>query len=33
MRRHGHRELGMWLLAAGFMVGVITDLIVAYGGG
>jgi zinc transporter, ZIP family len=33
MRRHGHRELGMWLLAAGFMVGVITDLVVAYGGG
>jgi zinc transporter, ZIP family len=33
MRRHGHRELGMWLLAAGFMVGVATDLIVAYGGG
>jgi len=29
----GHRELGMWLLAAGFMVGVITDLVVAYGGG
>jgi zinc transporter, ZIP family len=33
MRRVGHRELGMWLLAAGFMVGVVTDLIVAYGGG
>jgi zinc transporter, ZIP family len=33
MRRHGYRELGMWLLAVGFMVGVITDLIVAYGGG
>jgi len=33
MRRVGHRELGMWLLAAGFMVGVITDLVVAYGGG
>jgi zinc transporter, ZIP family len=33
MRRHGHRELGLWLLSAGFMVGVITDLIVAYGGG
>src|SRR3954449_11415630 len=32
MRRHGHRELGMWLLAAGFMVGVLPDLIVAYGG-
>jgi zinc transporter, ZIP family len=33
MRRIGHRELGMWLLSAGFMVGVVTDLIVAYGGG
>jgi zinc transporter, ZIP family len=33
MRRLGHRELGMWLLALGFMVGVVTDLIVAYGGG
>ncbi len=33
MRRLGHRELGMWLLAAGFSVGVLTDLIVAYGGG
>jgi len=33
MRRVGHRELGMWLLAAGFMVGVVTDLVVAYGGG
>jgi zinc transporter ZupT len=33
MRRVGHRELGMWLLSAGFFVGVVTDLIVAYGGG
>jgi zinc transporter, ZIP family len=33
MRRHGHRELGLWLLAIGFFVGVVTDLIVAYGGG
>jgi ZIP family zinc transporter len=33
MRRVGHRELGLWLLAAGFMAGVITDLVVAYGGG
>ena len=33
MRRHGHRELGLWMLTAGFMVGVITDLIVTYGGG
>ena len=33
MRRFGHRELGLWLVSAGFMVGVITDLVVAYGGG
>ena len=33
MRRHGHRELGLLMLTAGFMVGVITDLIVSYGGG
>jgi zinc transporter, ZIP family len=33
MRRFGHRELGLWLLSAGFMAGVITDLVVAYGGG
>jgi ZIP family zinc transporter len=33
MRRYGHRELGLLLLAAGFFVGVVTDLIVAYGGG
>ena len=33
MRRYGHHELGMYLLASGFMVGVITDLIVTYGGG
>jgi ZIP family zinc transporter len=33
MRRYGHRELGLVLLAAGFMVGVLTDLIVTYGGG
>jgi ZIP family zinc transporter len=33
MRRHGHRELGLWLLSVGFMVGVVTDLVVAYGGG
>jgi ZIP family zinc transporter len=32
MRRYGHRELGLLLLAAGFTVGVLTDLIVAYGG-
>jgi zinc transporter, ZIP family len=33
MRRHGHRELGLILLAAGFAAGVLTDLVVAYGGG
>jgi zinc transporter, ZIP family len=33
MRRQGHRELGLWLLAAGFLAGVITDLVVVYGGG
>ena len=33
MRRLGHRELGLWMLAAGFMVGVLTDLVVVYGGG
>jgi ZIP family zinc transporter len=33
MRRYGHRELGLLMLSAGFMVGVITDLIVTYGSG
>jgi ZIP family zinc transporter len=33
MRRYGHRELGLILLACGFAAGVMTDLIVAYGGG
>jgi zinc transporter, ZIP family len=33
MRRYGHRELGLWLVALGFFVGVATDLVVAYGGG
>ena len=33
MRRLGHRELGLLMLTAGFMIGVITDLIVTYGGG
>jgi ZIP family zinc transporter len=33
MRRHGHRELGLMMLTSGFMLGVITDLIVKYGGG
>jgi zinc transporter, ZIP family len=33
MRRYGHRELGLMMVSAGFMVGVLTDLIVTYGGG
>jgi ZIP family zinc transporter len=33
MRRYGHRELGLLLLAAGFAAGILTDLVVAYGGG
>ena len=33
MRRLGHRELGLLMLSAGFMIGVITDLVVSYGGG
>jgi ZIP family zinc transporter len=33
MRRYGHRELGLLLLSAGFMAGVLTDLVVVYGGG
>lgn len=33
MRRFGYRELELTMLTAGFLVGVITDLVVAYGGG
>jgi zinc transporter, ZIP family len=33
MRRYGHRELGLLMLTAGFLVGVLTDLIVMLGGG
>jgi ZIP family zinc transporter len=33
MRRYGHRELGLVMLAAGFAAGVITDFVVVYGGG
>jgi zinc transporter, ZIP family len=32
MRRYGHHTLGLYLIAAGFLVGVATDLIVSYGG-
>jgi ZIP family zinc transporter len=33
MRRLGHREFGLLLLSAGFAAGILTDLVVAYGGG
>jgi ZIP family zinc transporter len=33
MRRVGHRELGLALLSCGFAAGVLTDLVVAFGGG
>jgi ZIP family zinc transporter len=33
MRRYGHRTLGLYLIAAGFLAGVATDLVVSYGGG
>jgi ZIP family zinc transporter len=33
MRRYGHRELGLWLLSLGFVAGLLTDLVVVYGGG
>ena len=33
MRRMGYRELGMWMLGAGFLLGFATDLIIGYGGG
>jgi ZIP family zinc transporter len=33
MRRYGYRELGLLMLSAGFLVGVITDLVITYGGG
>jgi ZIP family zinc transporter len=32
MRRHGHRELGLLMVSAGFVVGIATNLIVTYGG-
>jgi ZIP family zinc transporter len=32
-RRYGHRELGLLMLAGGFAAGILTDLVVAYGGG
>jgi zinc transporter ZupT len=33
MRRFGHRELGLAMLSAGFLLGFASDLVVAYGGG
>jgi len=33
MRRYGHRAVGLYFLAGGFLAGVATDLIVSYGGG
>ncbi len=33
MRRYGYRELGLLMLSAGFMLGVVTDLVITYGGG
>jgi ZIP family zinc transporter len=33
MRRFGYRELELAMLTAGFVVGVLTDLVVLYGGG
>jgi len=32
MRRYGHRTLGLYMISAGFLMGVATDLIVSYGG-
>jgi ZIP family zinc transporter len=32
MRRYGHRELGLMMLSAGFLIGVITDMVVTLGG-
>jgi len=33
MRRYGYRELGLLMVTAGFLVGVLTDLVVTLGGG
>jgi ZIP family zinc transporter len=33
MRRFGHRELGLTMLAAGVFLGAMTEMIIAYGGG
>ena len=33
VRRYGHKELGLLMLAAGFSAGVLTDFVIAYAGG
>jgi ZIP family zinc transporter len=33
VRRHGHKELGLLMLAAGFSAGILTDFVIAYAGG
>jgi ZIP family zinc transporter len=33
MRRVGHRELGLSMLAAGVFLGAMTEMVIAYGGG
>jgi ZIP family zinc transporter len=33
VRRHGYAELGLYMLGIGFLLGIATDLVVAYGGG
>jgi zinc transporter, ZIP family len=33
MRRYGHRELGMAMVAAGVFLGMATEMVIAYGGG
>jgi zinc transporter, ZIP family len=33
VRRYGYRSFGLYLLAAGFLAGVATDLVVSYAGG
>jgi zinc transporter, ZIP family len=32
VRRQGHAELGLYMLGVGFLLGIATDLVVAYGG-
>ena len=32
VRRYGYRTLGLYFLAAGFLLGIATDLVVTYGG-